>query len=94
MHIKKVSAVLDGAFGSIAPRVTNRFVSSVLDGAVAARFVPVVRRINTLLDLQLAAEIPLLETLTSATRIHCYRTRSDPPASARDKVGTVVDVQR
>ncbi len=36
-------------------------VSSALGGAVAARFVQVERRINMLLDLQLAAEIPLLE---------------------------------
>lgn len=37
-------------------------ISSALDGAVAARFVQVERRINTLLDLQKAAEIPLLES--------------------------------
>ena len=36
-------------------------LSSALGGAVAARFVQVERRINTLLDLQLAADIPLLE---------------------------------
>lgn len=36
-------------------------LSSALSGAVAARFVQVERRINTLLDLQLAADIPLLE---------------------------------
>lgn len=35
-------------------------VASAVGGAVAARFVQVERRINTLLDLQLAAEIPLL----------------------------------
>ena len=35
-------------------------VSSAVGGAVAARFVQVERRISTLLDLQLAAEIPLL----------------------------------
>ena len=34
---------------------------SALGGAVAARFVQVERRIETLLDLQLAADIPLLE---------------------------------
>ena len=37
-------------------------ISSALDGAVAARFGQVERRINTLLDLQKAAEIPLLES--------------------------------
>ncbi len=36
-------------------------VSSAAGGAVAARFVQVERRISMLLDLQLAAEIPLLE---------------------------------
>ncbi len=36
-------------------------ISSAVGGAVAARFVQVERRINTLLDLQMAAEIPLLE---------------------------------
>ncbi len=36
-------------------------LSSALSGAVAARFVQVERRIKTLLDLQLAADIPLLE---------------------------------
>ena len=36
-------------------------ISSAVGGAVAARFVQVERRIGTLLDLQLAAEIPLLE---------------------------------
>ena len=36
-------------------------ISSAVGGAVAARFVQVERRINTLLDLQLAAEVPLLE---------------------------------
>ena len=36
-------------------------VSSALGGAVAARFVQVERRIKMLLDLQLAAQIPLLE---------------------------------
>ncbi len=35
-------------------------VAAAVGGAVAARFVQVERRINTLLDLQLAAEIPLL----------------------------------
>ena len=35
-------------------------VASAVGGAVAARFVQVERRIRTLLDLQLAAEIPLL----------------------------------
>jgi len=35
--------------------------TSAIGGAVAARFVQVERRINTLLDLQLAADIPLLE---------------------------------
>jgi hypothetical protein len=35
-------------------------VASAVGEAVAARFVQVERRINTLLDLQLAAEIPLL----------------------------------
>ena len=35
-------------------------LESAVGGAVAARFVQVERRINTLLDLQLAAEIPLL----------------------------------
>ena len=35
-------------------------VASAVGSAVAARFVQVERRINTLLDLQLAAEIPLL----------------------------------
>ena len=35
-------------------------VASAVGGAVAARFVQVERRIKTLLDLQLAAEIPLL----------------------------------
>ena len=37
-------------------------ISSALGGAIAARFVQVERRINTLLDLQLAAEVPLLES--------------------------------
>ena len=37
-------------------------ISSAAGGAVAARFVQVERRINTLLDLQLAAEVPLLES--------------------------------
>ncbi len=35
-------------------------IASALGGAIAARFVQVEHRINTLLDLQLAAEIPLL----------------------------------
>ncbi len=35
-------------------------MASAIGGAVAARFVQVERRIGTLLDLQLAAEIPLL----------------------------------
>ena len=36
-------------------------LSSALGGAIAARFVQVERRIKTLLDLRLAADIPLLE---------------------------------
>ena len=36
-------------------------IESALGGAVAARFMQVERRIKTLLDLQLAADIPLLE---------------------------------
>ncbi len=36
-------------------------VSSALGGAIAARFVQVENRISMLLDMQLAAEIPLLE---------------------------------
>ena len=36
-------------------------VESALGGAVAARFIQVEHRIKTLLDLQLAADIPLLE---------------------------------
>ena len=35
-------------------------VAAAVGGAVAARFVQLERRIGTLLDLQLAAEIPLL----------------------------------
>ena len=40
-------------------------ISSAVGGAVAARFVQVERRINTLLDLQLATEVPLLKSLAS-----------------------------
>ncbi len=36
-------------------------VESALDGAMAARFIQVEHRIETLLDLQLAADLPLLE---------------------------------
>ena len=36
-------------------------LEAAVGGAVAARFLQVERRIGTLLDLQLAADIPLLE---------------------------------